>query len=299
MACSALAALTLMTAASVEAQLPVEVLSFDQPPAVLQPLAVAPAAYSRVAWLARVQGEVLVDLRLLADGSVAEARVAKGLPSLDESARLAALAWRFAPQPVERWVRARIEFVPSAEPTASERATPGGARRWLSRLAAMGPLPWGAENCRAFDELERSSRTFPEAVADRRSLFSEFEKSPLGPVAFIAATRMAELDGAPADEVHQLMLASAFVCAHCSVPREMERQDATQVRPAAAREQRALAKALSEAGLAGSPMNASIGNGWARSTVGNGSDRTWGEAYYLYDGDKWRVACPPTVTFLS
>jgi hypothetical protein len=279
--------------------LPVEVKALDGAGEVLPLTRVVAVEYARVAWLARVRGNLELDLRIEPDGSVAEVRVAKALPSLEEPARAAASNWRFGPQPAERWARASIEFFASAAPTDAERAAPQGARRWLYRVQSLGEFPWSPDNCRAFEEFELASRDFPVGAELRRTLFSELAASPAAPVAFVAGLRLAELtDGIGADEVRRRLSASDIACSRCAVPRELERREAGATRTASARELKALSRALSEANFAGTPSEAQVGTGWARAAVEGATGQKWGEAYFLYEADAWRLTCPPFVSFL-
>jgi hypothetical protein len=281
------------------AQLPLEVKALDGAGEALALTRVVAVEYSRVAWLARVRGTFELDVRILPDGSVAEIKVAKGLPSLEEPARAAAAGWRFAPQPAERWGRAAIEFLASAAPTDAERGSPQGARRWLYRVQSLGEFPWSPDNCRAFEEFELASRDFPAGAELRRTLFAELAASPATPVAFIAGLRQAEVvDGITADEVRRRLSSSDIACARCAVPRELERREAGASRTASARELKAFSRALSEANFAGTATEAQVGTGWARATVEGATGQKWGEAYFLSAGDGWRLTCPPFVSFL-
>jgi TonB family protein len=71
-------------------------VEIDLPPDVSS-RGVVPPRYPDIALMARVQGNVVLDLELDASGAVKEAEVASGIPLLDTAALQAARAWRFAP----------------------------------------------------------------------------------------------------------------------------------------------------------------------------------------------------------
>jgi protein TonB len=76
-----------------------------------------PPVYPRVARRRNYQGTVLLDVRVTAEGSVAEAKVAQssGYSVLDRSALNSVRNWRFEParrgaRPIEAWVQVPVRF---------------------------------------------------------------------------------------------------------------------------------------------------------------------------------------------
>jgi protein TonB len=77
-----------------------------------------PIDYPRVARRRHYQGTALLDVRVTAEGRVAEVRLARssGYAVLDRSALSAVRAWRFEPArrgpfPIETWVQVPVRFV--------------------------------------------------------------------------------------------------------------------------------------------------------------------------------------------
>jgi len=66
----------------------------EQPP---EPTRRVPPAYPKEAKQAKIEGEVLVEVMVGADGAVGETRVLKSVPALDAAAVAAVRQWRFAP----------------------------------------------------------------------------------------------------------------------------------------------------------------------------------------------------------
>ncbi len=76
-----------------------------------------PPHYPRTARKRNYQGTVMLDVRVTADGSVAQLRIAKssGYAILDRSAAKSVKGWRFSPalragRPVEMWVKVPVRF---------------------------------------------------------------------------------------------------------------------------------------------------------------------------------------------
>ncbi len=76
-----------------------------------------PPVYPRVARRRNYQGTVLLDVRVTADGSAAEVKLAQssGYSVLDQSALSAVQGWRFEParrgsHPIETWVQVPVRF---------------------------------------------------------------------------------------------------------------------------------------------------------------------------------------------
>ena len=84
---------------------------------IKQPMKIADVKpiYPPEARAAGVQGVVILELRIATDGTVADARVLRSIPLLDEAALQAARQWRFAPtavndEPVEVMMTVTINF---------------------------------------------------------------------------------------------------------------------------------------------------------------------------------------------
>lgn len=76
-----------------------------------------PPHYPRTARKRNYQGTVMLDVRVTADGSVAQVRIARssGYAILDRSAAKSVMGWRFSPalragRPVEMWVQVPVRF---------------------------------------------------------------------------------------------------------------------------------------------------------------------------------------------
>jgi protein TonB len=76
-----------------------------------------PPVYPWVARRRHYQGTVLLDVRVTAQGIVAEVKVARssGYPVLDRSALKSVRRWRFEParrgsRPIETWVQVPVRF---------------------------------------------------------------------------------------------------------------------------------------------------------------------------------------------
>ena len=92
-----------------------------QGPAGLHPEEMALPEYPPIARLARVQGAVTLDLSIdAASGRVQQARLARGIPLLDQAALVAARGWRFAPDTADVSPRLTLQYT-------LEACVPGGA----------------------------------------------------------------------------------------------------------------------------------------------------------------------------
>ncbi len=77
----------------------------------------APANYPDQAKRAGIEGTVMIQALVIEDGTIAECRVVKSVPELDEAAIVAVKQWRFRPalakgKPVAVWVAVPVRFTP-------------------------------------------------------------------------------------------------------------------------------------------------------------------------------------------
>jgi periplasmic protein TonB len=92
--------------------LPVPVRDYDRPP---RPLTQARPVYPPDAFTKKIEGTVLTEILIGADGRVLKARVVKSVPVLDEAALAAVRQWTFAPavkngRPVATLATAPVSF---------------------------------------------------------------------------------------------------------------------------------------------------------------------------------------------
>ena len=74
-----------------------------------------PPEYPEEARRAGVQGTVMVQARVMEDGTVGDAKIVKSIPLLDDAAAACVRQWRFKPalakgKPVSVWVAVPIQF---------------------------------------------------------------------------------------------------------------------------------------------------------------------------------------------
>src|SRR6185436_8695328 len=88
---------------------------YDTPPV---PLVQPPPSYSDFARDAKVEGDVLLHIRVEQDGHVSKVLVRKGIAAVDEAAVQAVKKWKFKPalrdsKPLAVWIEVKVHFPPS------------------------------------------------------------------------------------------------------------------------------------------------------------------------------------------
>jgi protein TonB len=92
--------------------IPAPVMDYDQPPRVIRQVK---PVYPQDAFVKKIEGTVLVEILIGADGRIARARVVRSVPQLDAAALAAVRQWVFAPglkngRPVATLAQAPITF---------------------------------------------------------------------------------------------------------------------------------------------------------------------------------------------
>jgi protein TonB len=91
---------------------PVAVRDYDRPP---RPIRITKPVYPQEAFIKKVEGTVVIEILIDAEGRVARARVVQSVPLLDDAALESVGAWRFSPaikggRPVASLAHAPITF---------------------------------------------------------------------------------------------------------------------------------------------------------------------------------------------
>jgi protein TonB len=85
---------------------------WDQAPRILRQ---APPVYPQEAFVKKIEGTVLLEILIGANGDVVATRILRSIPALDQAAVQAVRQWRFTPafrrgRPVAMWAQAPVQF---------------------------------------------------------------------------------------------------------------------------------------------------------------------------------------------
>lgn len=187
----------------------------------IEPVEAVVPTYTELAWKARVEGVVRLEVEVAAEGAVTSLRVLRGLPlGLEERVVEAVSQWRFPAASSDRRAGIEVEFIHGFNPSKRERASLPGIRSWLARVGGLDE--WlDASDCFGLDELDVASREIARGVPDSAAIFEEWSGSTRL-AGLVSRVRVAESRGEPIEEMLLAMLARASRCGRCWAGSQLE-----------------------------------------------------------------------------
>lgn len=177
-------------------------------------------SYSIMARKARLQGRVVVDVKVAPDGSITDALVMKGLPmGLGEAARDAVLSWRLPSMWNEACRvadRLRVTFffqLVSLIPSGEIFDSPESLGAWLGLIQRSNPSL--ADDCTGFPSAFRDLRDQTLGRPDLLAVLSEFATEDQTAASWLARYPLAWTGEAEARRFLQEMFGSDHPCLWC------------------------------------------------------------------------------------